>query len=168
MLHGTWMLKFQGCFTCITSLRLGGSPHCFWDSQGCVNHASIPLLPSTSCELWDAVCFYKASIVEVVYASEQWLLGSIRCAFVHSWHPWHRLLLLLLSSKKDSLEVSWGELVQQLVSFDVCLCKRKHWLLSSLVPSRKNRRKHPSGNIDHYSWYSLKFSHVQAGIWACQ
>ena len=38
----------------------------------------------------------------------------------------------------------------------------------SLEPRRKNRRKNSSGNIADYSWYSFKFSHVQAGIWACQ
>jgi len=28
--------------------------------------------------------------------------------------------------------------------------------------------KNPSGNIVRYSWYSFKFSHVQAGVWDCQ
>ena len=42
------------------------------------------------------------------------------------------------------------------------------WVRLVSCPAGKNRTKNPSGNIAHYSWYSFKFSHVQAGIWACQ
>ena len=38
----------------------------------------------------------------------------------------------------------------------------------SLVPSWKNQKKNPSGNIAHYSWYSFNFLHVQARVWVCQ